>query len=209
MASPPLVPLSTGARALDAAVLKDLEWIRAFRDGDRRAGDLLARRYYDRVRNVCMRYVKCPEEAADLTQDIFMKILGERKVFAYRGRSKFWTWLYRITVNACKTWIVKRRRSPLRPCPAWLPDFDAQDARLAPVATPEEDVLRGQEHVLLRSLLAVLPPRYREPLRLVCLEDYSYLEAAGRLRLSARTLGVQLMRGRRHLVELGRRHYRA
>lgn len=66
-------------------------------------------RYAHFVYNKCISFLKDNEEAKDLTQDIFIKIyLNLRK---FQGRSKFSTWVYSITFNACVEHIKSRRKA--------------------------------------------------------------------------------------------------
>ena len=85
----------------------DAACIRAVRAGDREAFAPLVERYQRRVYNLCLRYTGHPEDAADLTQEVFLR--------AFRGLGRFdlersfATWLMQIAVNACRD--ASRRRA--------------------------------------------------------------------------------------------------
>src|ERR1035438_8797701 len=78
-------------------------------DGEVMAFDELVRRYQAKVFNVLLRMIGDYEEAADLTQDVFVQAF--RALPHFRGDSKIFTWLYRIAVNRCKNRIKQLRRS--------------------------------------------------------------------------------------------------
>lgn len=65
--------------------------------GDKQAIEHLIIRYQDRVYNICLKMTGNPVDAEDLCQEIFIKMTTG--LSGFKGNSKFWTWLYRITVN--------------------------------------------------------------------------------------------------------------
>ena len=67
--------------------------------GDHRSYSLIINRYKDMVFTLCIRLVKNPMNAEELTQDSFLKAF--RSINSYRSESKFSTWLYRIAYNTC------------------------------------------------------------------------------------------------------------
>lgn len=98
-AAPPTPPPSPPPNEDDA---RDLALIRQIREGgpaERQAWTELVRRYQDRLFAVCVRMVGNREIAGDLTQDAFVKVI--QGLETYDGRSKFSTWLFRVTMNVC------------------------------------------------------------------------------------------------------------
>lgn len=91
------------------------------RQGDAAAFDQLYRRHRDHVYTLCLNLCGDTEEAGDLLQEAFVQ--AWRGLPRFAGRSKFTTWLYRITVNACRDAARRRRRLPRPPAPP--PDPDA------------------------------------------------------------------------------------
>ena len=65
------------------------------------AFETLVLRYQDRVYNLALRLTRRPEEAEDVTQDTFLK--AYRALPSFGGRSKFFTWLFRIAFNAAQS----------------------------------------------------------------------------------------------------------
>jgi RNA polymerase sigma-70 factor (ECF subfamily) len=73
------------------------EAIQQAQDGDRVAFEYLYQLHRRRVYALCLRMVRNPTEAEDLTQDVFLLVL--RKIHTFRGKSAFSTWLHRLTFN--------------------------------------------------------------------------------------------------------------
>src|SRR6185369_556110 len=66
-------------------------------EGDVEAFEKIYRRHHKRVYSLCVRMVKSPSDAEDLTQEVFLQLF--RKLHTFRGESSFTTWLHRLTVN--------------------------------------------------------------------------------------------------------------
>ena len=77
--------------------LTEAEAIRRAKDGDAAAFEYLYKAHCRRVYSVCLRMIKNPAEAEDLTQQAFLQLF--RKIGTFRGESGFSTWLHRVTVN--------------------------------------------------------------------------------------------------------------
>lgn len=77
--------------------------IRAAGPDARIAWDILIDRYQDRIYAVCLRMVGNPDHATDLTQDCLVKII--HGLGGYDGRSKLSTWVIRVCMNTCLSWL--------------------------------------------------------------------------------------------------------
>jgi RNA polymerase sigma-70 factor, ECF subfamily len=77
--------------------LTEAEAIRRAQGGDAAAFEFLYKAHSRRVYSVCLRMIKNPAEAEDLTQKAFLQLF--RKIGTFRGESGFSTWLHRVTVN--------------------------------------------------------------------------------------------------------------
>lgn len=65
--------------------------------GNKDSLESLVRRHQDWIYNIAMRMVFNPDEAADITQEVLIKVIT--KLSSFRGRSSFRTWAYRIVIN--------------------------------------------------------------------------------------------------------------
>jgi RNA polymerase sigma-70 factor (ECF subfamily) len=158
--------------------------------GDREAFEELVRRHADRLYAVVLRFVADGEEAQDVTQEAFLR--AWRSIGRFRGRSQFFTWLYRIGINEAK------RRAGRRP-PAELfasldsdPVPEAPDWSEAPQLRLEQSGLRD----VLERAVRELPPRYRATVVLRDVEGLSTREAAEVMELSEAAFKSRLHRAR-------------
>ncbi len=92
-----------GADAADLALVRD---IRAG-NASSHSWTTLLQRYQDRLYAVCLRMIGNPDAAADLTQDAIVKII--QGLGSYDGRSKLSTWMIRVTMNTCLSYLRSQR----------------------------------------------------------------------------------------------------
>jgi RNA polymerase sigma-70 factor (ECF subfamily) len=85
----------------------DIYYIQAIRKGDVSAFSFLVERYQNMVYSLALKLLKNTEDAEEMAQDTFIKAF--QKLDMYEGKSKFSTWLYSITYNACISELRKRR----------------------------------------------------------------------------------------------------
>ncbi len=85
----------------------DLYHIEAVKKGNVQAFSFLVEKYQKMVYTLALKLMKKPEEAEEMAQDTFIKAF--HKIDSYEGKSKFSTWLYSITYNACISELRKRR----------------------------------------------------------------------------------------------------
>ena len=82
--------------------------IQAVLDGDINAYELLVKEYEKNVYNLALRMVGNSEDAADMSQEAFIKAYNS--LTSFRGDSKFSVWLYRIVSNVCLDYLRSRGR---------------------------------------------------------------------------------------------------
>ncbi|HLB00973.1 MAG TPA: sigma-70 family RNA polymerase sigma factor, partial [Bacteroidota bacterium] len=85
----------------------DQQLIESFRGGNAHAFNLLVVRYQQRVYWTARRILGSHEDAADIVQEVFLRVY--RKLHTFREQSAFYTWLYRITVNLSLNASRKRK----------------------------------------------------------------------------------------------------
>jgi RNA polymerase sigma-70 factor (ECF subfamily) len=95
-----------GPKSDDERLTREL--IERIRCGDNQAFSELVRHYWNQVASLAYRMLGDYDEAADITQIVFLKISGN--IWRYDEKRRFSTWLYRITANACIDHIRKYRR---------------------------------------------------------------------------------------------------
>jgi len=82
--------------------------ISRFKEGDNKAFTELVKRYHNQVASLAYKMVNDYDEAADIVQDVFVKM--SKNIWRFDEKKKFYTWLYRITVNASIDYIRKHNR---------------------------------------------------------------------------------------------------
>lgn len=135
-------------------------------------------------------------DAEDVTQEVLIRLHGSLHRFG--GRSRFTTWLYRVTRNEALS-LRRRIRSRLR-----LVESATREAMVdeTPGDEPLDRVHAAQLAVLAGTLLCGLPRRQREVFHLADLEGCDMVEIAARLGISQSTARVHLFHARRALRSL-------
>ena len=132
-------------------------------------------------------------DAEDVAQVVLMKMM--RAVSGFEGRSKFSSWLYRMTSNACLD-LRRRKKRDLRLIEEtdWAGRVEAAEERSPLDRMEAERTVR-----LVRTLLGALTVPQREVFDLVDLQGWKPKEAAEMLRMNRNTLRVHLLRARRRM----------
>lgn len=184
-------PRRSSDRHSEERVTPDL--LRRCRDGDESAWTELVDATYEEVYAVCSRILQNPDDAAEATQDAYLK--AWRGLSRFREESAFTTWLYRIAVNAAISRHRSRRRRRFR-------ETDVGDEGLADIPSPTSTEETAAARMDLRDLeeaVAALPEHYRLPLLMRDVYGLSTEEAASELRISAAATKVRIHRARKLL----------
>ncbi len=168
--------------------------IARFLAGDRAAFDSLFLKYQDYVYNIVYGIVGRPEEARDVTQEVFIQVC--RSLPSFRRGSRFATWLYRIAVNRA---VDAARSSRTR---RWLPLMETLKAAPDPAESPEQAAQRGATRDIVQDVLMQLPVQHREVLVLKYYQDMPVEEMAEVLGCSVSAAKVRLHRARHHFKEI-------
>jgi RNA polymerase sigma-70 factor (ECF subfamily) len=135
--------------------------------GDPSAFATLVRRHQRGVYFLCLRYLRHPEDAADLTQRALLR--SYEKLSSFGGRSAFRTWLYRIAVNLCLNAIRDRDR---RPTVGLEPQIGAVEA------SQHDELDHSQRRDQLRNAVESLPPKQRMTVILRIYHELPFAEVA-------------------------------
>jgi len=104
---------STTTSKYDDEEYKVKALISEIKKGDNRAFSELVKRYRNQVASLAYKIVNDYDEAADISQIVFIKML--KNIWRYDEKKKFYTWLYRITVNASIDYVRKHHRHRMEP----------------------------------------------------------------------------------------------
>jgi RNA polymerase sigma-70 factor (ECF subfamily) len=173
------------------------ETIRRAQDGDQSAIVTLVAEQKRYVYSIAMSLLHQPDDAADLTQDAFLRML--RSLRTYRGETKFTTWLYRLVVNLG---IDRLRRRGLPPISL---DDDGSTVEVASTL-PSDDlpltVEREDDARRVRDAVAQLPDAQRLALTLHYFEDLRYEDIAEVMGVPLNTVKSHIRRGKERLAVL-------
>jgi RNA polymerase sigma-70 factor (ECF subfamily) len=135
------------------------------------AFDVIVERHRRHVYQLCYRFVSNHEDAADLSQEVFIR--AYRGLRSFRGHSSLGTWLYRIGVNVC----LNRVNTKL---PRTEPIEDQQHIDTGG-ESPTDRMLRAERAALVRDAIARLPRKQRATLILRMYHELSHQEIADTL----------------------------
>ena len=139
------------------------------RRGELSAFEELVTRYEKRVYAIALRSSGSPEDAADITQEVFLRAWRSMKDF--RGDSGFATWLFRITMNQCVDYARHKQSQPPTQPLVQGEDDEERELPLPDTAPSPEEHLENSE--LGRELAAALDEVSDEHRRIVLLRDVS------------------------------------
>ena len=176
------------------------EIIRSVLRGNVNDFEKLVTAYEKNVYSLALRMIGDPEDAADMTQETFIK--AYRSLSSFRGDSKFSSWLYRIASNVCLDFLRSRSRHPQVSLSS--SDEDGRTAFELPDMSrnPEEQLMKKLSMEAVRRGLEQLPEQQRQILVLRELGGLSYAELARILGLEEGTVKSRIFRARKRLCAL-------
>ncbi len=175
----------------------DLELVEKAVDGDQRAYAELMARYRDAIYFMLLKMINNKTDAEDLTIEAFGKAFKNLK--QYSPNYAFSTWLFKIASNNCIDYLRKKRTNHISIDGSFMADEKENDSKIhikdeAP--DPEENLIRSQKVILMRTVVKKLKPRYRTLIELRYFKEYSYEEISAELELPLGTVKAQLFRAR-------------
>src|SRR5688500_1692776 len=159
--------------------------------GDQEAFAELVVRYQRPIYHMAFRVLGNVEDAREITQSVFLKVA--ERLDDYNPRFKFFSWIYRITINAA----LNLRRSSGRE-ELVGEDLEVQDSG----ADPEASMSAAQQSVQIQNALMRLKFENRAVLTLRHFSDCSYREIGQILDLDEKTVKSRLYEGRQQLRSL-------
>ena len=178
----------------------DLALVRRAKKGDYRAFDLLVLKYQSRIVSIAFKFVKEIQLAEDISQESFIK--AYRSIDSFREESAFYTWLYRITANTAKNYLVskgRRKESSI----SELSISENEDFFELPTNDSPEQILMAQSlKDTIYDALSGLPEDTRTALSLREFEGLNYEEIAEIMNCPVGTVRSRIFRGREALEDL-------
>jgi RNA polymerase sigma-70 factor (ECF subfamily) len=171
--------------------LEDQRLAAAAANGDDEAFTILVERYRPYVYTVAYKIVLDPDDALDITQNVFLRLV--EKIASFNGRGTFKAWLATMASREAINYL----RRPSRRETATEPDVLAEMSdrlRRGEVADPREALDTAQRRRLVETAMADLSPQQRAVFALRLREDMGPKEIAERLGLPASQVRAQLHR---------------
>ena len=178
------------------------ELVGELQSGSESAFDWLVTHYHGAVFNLILGMLGDTSDAADATQEVFLKAF--KGIGKFRGGSSLKTWLYRIAIREAlnhRRWFKRHLQKNV--------SIDAEpDEGYAPLeiedggATPFDQLASREIQGAVQSALAQVPEVFRSAVILRDLEGLSYEEVAEVLECSVGTVKSRILRGRRSLKDL-------
>lgn len=166
----------------------DIKLMERCRKGDRQAFEVLLVRYEKPVFNAAYRMLNSPDDARDVTQTVFLKVFEH--LDQYDPRYRFFSWIYRITLNESINWLKKSNRLDAL-------DGDTPDTR----GGPEQEAGNVQLSEGMQAALMTISPDYRAVIVLKHLLGCSYQEIGEVLEISENKVKSRLYTARKLLQE--------
>ena len=175
----------------------DSTLIARFQSGESGAFNLLYLRHHSRIHGVILSIISNPDDALDLTQDVFLKVYQSLNTF--KRASQFYSWLYRIAINRC---IDFMRRRPQRRTICDEPvsdDVFYHHAATRQLPSPSTALEHEELSMILRRAVMELTPKQREIFLLRYREELPLKAIAHKLGRSIGTVKAHLFQAHRTL----------
>jgi RNA polymerase sigma-70 factor (ECF subfamily) len=187
----------------NAQELRDEELVALCQKGEGQYFEILIRRYMEKAFRIALDFTHDREEAKDLSQDAFLRAFSRIKQFD--GRSSFYTWFYRLTVNLCLDHTRRKGRV------IWERLEREADGAREPIelkddsATPDEEAMAGEAIRRVDQTLDAMPKKQRTAFLLRNHQGLSITDIAKVMKTTEGTVRVYLHRAvaalRQSLVE--------
>ena len=180
----------------EAALVEEL------RAGSEEAFAWLIARYHQPIYSLLARTVQNHADAADLTQEVFVKVF--RGVSSFHGESSLRTWIYRIALREAsnqRRWWARHKQQEV-PIEMEISDSDSttptrlKEMLVDPSDSPFDMALQSETRARVEAALAQVPEPYRTTLILRDIEGFVYEEVAEMQGVNLGTVKSRLVRGR-------------
>lgn len=184
--------------------LNDEDLIRSFLNNDQQSFNHLVRKYQDLVFNLCYRFFGDYDDANDCAQEIFVKIYKSLKGFKFQ--SSFSTWLYRISMNTCKSkrasleYRLRKHSISLNMPRTDNPNSSPIEIRDDTYA-PDKILFKKETESIIQKAIASLPAKQKVLVVLRDIDGLSYEEISQITELKLGTVKSKLARARNLLIK--------
>lgn len=158
--------------------------ISAAKNGNSQALEILLKNHYEKIWGICKRLMVNEQDALDATQESLIAITT--RINKFEGRSKFSTWVYRVTTNICFDELRKKSRRP-------IPNSESEYLETSLQTSFENQV---SNKLFIDEALNLLPNEFKTVIVLRDLCDLNYDEISEILNIPIGTVRSRISRGR-------------
>ncbi|MDG2061913.1 MAG: sigma-70 family RNA polymerase sigma factor [SAR86 cluster bacterium] len=177
----------------------DLLLVKRAKKGDMEAFDLLVLKYQAKVISVARGVVKDNQSAEDVAQETFIKAF--KSLNSFREESAFYTWIYRITVNTAKNFVLSKNRKKENSESELQRDGFELNLDMNVNESPEDFLLEESLKNDINNAFKSLPEEIRVSLTMRELDGLSYEDISLHLKCPIGTVRSRIFRGREILSE--------
>ena len=170
----------------------DEELVARSMGGDLDSFNQLVLRWERPIYALAYRVIGREEEARDVAQETFLRAF--RALSGFKGQAKFSSWLYRITLNLCRDWIRKEKRTRVLQAPEGLDIIELAGAA-TPTETIEQRIGRKDLGRAVSKAMAALPEEQRTAIILKEYHGLTFQEIADMLDCPLSTVKTRLYQG--------------
>lgn len=173
--------------------MDELNLVEKAKNGDESAFEALYDKYSGKVYSLALRMTKNPEDALDLSQDVFIRVY--KSLVFFKGQSSFSTWLYSIASNACIDFTrkeTKRKTESLN---------ENSFTEIPDLRSPEHETEKKELRTAIATAIDALPYDQREVIVLREINGLSYTEIADALDIEVGTVKSRIARARERLCK--------
>ena len=187
-----------GITTEDVALVADLK------AGSEEAFAVLIAQYHQPLYSLIARSLNDPADAADITQEVFIKVF--RNIRGFHGEASLRTWLYRIALHEAsnqRRWWSRHKKQEITIDSSFESDPDAENSHLSLAATladhsdsPFDHAAQAEVRERVEAALRQIPESFRTVVILREIEGFSYDEIAEVVNVNLGTVKSRLTRGR-------------
>jgi RNA polymerase sigma-70 factor (ECF subfamily) len=172
------------------------ELVGRLKNGDQEVWTMVVDQYSRKVYNMALNFAGNSDDAADITQEVFLKVYNN--IDKFREEKSFTSWLLRLSKNYCiDYWRKSKYNRRILELDENLKSEPANGA-----GTPEDAVIKRDDAIYLRKKLRLLPPDLRTLIIMRDIQDFSYQEIAEHLEIPLGTAKSRINRARTKLAKL-------
>ena len=183
---------------------EDITLVADLKAGSEEAFAVLIAQYHQPLYSLIARSLNDPADAADITQEVFIKVF--RSIRSFHGGSSLRTWLYRIALHEAsnqRRWWSRHKKQEITIDSSFEADSDAENNNLSLAATladrsdsPFDHAAQAEVRERVEAALRQIPEAFRTVVILREIEGFAYEEIAEILQVNLGTIKSRLTRGR-------------